>query len=163
MTYTPEETADRLAINDTLIRYVHALDDHQYEVLDTVFLDEAIIDLTSAGAMRDEWREVKKFFRQLKETCTRDMHFFGMSRITFVDATRQAANVRSKVINPMGMKDEKGVEHFFQIHGIYDDYFVKTPEGWRVKARTWRHGWISGDYPFAQAPGEMRREIAGAL
>jgi hypothetical protein len=160
MTYSVEEVADRLAINDALIRYCHALDDHDYETLDTVFLDSCVIDLTAAGAMRDEWKEVKKFFRRLRDTCTRDMHFFGVSRITFTDARRESARVKSKVINPMGMIGEDKAEHFFQIHGSYEDLFVKTPEGWMIQERTWYHGWISGDYPFTQAPGEMRKEIA---
>ena len=38
MTYSLEEVSDRLAINETIIRYVHALDDHEIDVLDTVFL-----------------------------------------------------------------------------------------------------------------------------
>ncbi|MFC0303374.1 nuclear transport factor 2 family protein [Rhizorhabdus histidinilytica] len=161
--YDPAEVADRMAINDTIIRYTHALDDHEIDVLDTVFTPDCQFDLTSAGAMRAPWPEVKAFFRKLGETVSRDMHMFGMSRITFTDASRQMAHVKSKVINPGGSIGEDGREHFYQIHGHYEDVFVKTAEGWRIRERTWRHGWISGDYPHAEMPGSVRADIARRL
>lgn len=160
MTYSLEELADRMAIQDTIVRYVHALDDQQFDVLDTVFLPDCLFDLTSAGAMRAPWTEVKPFFAKLHTTCTRDMHFFGMSRISFRDVSRQEADVKSKVINPMGATGEDGEEHYFQIHGTYDDVFIRTEQGWRIRQRTWNMGWISGDCPYAGAPGSARVALA---
>jgi hypothetical protein len=160
MSYSLEEVADRMAINDTLIRYVHALDDQQIDVLDTVFLPDCLFDLTSAGAMKAPWTEVKPFFAKLHLTCTRDMHFFGMSRITFRDPDRREADVRSKVINPMGALGADGKEAFFQIHGTYDDLFVRTADGWRIRQRTWNMGWISGDCPYGSDTGAARMKIA---
>ena len=160
MPYSLEEMADRLEINDTLIRYVHGLDDQQVDVLDTVFLQDCMFDLTSAGAMKAPWSEVKLFFAKMHLTHTRDMHFFGMSRITFRDAARTEADVRSKVINPMGALDKDGVERFFQIHGTYDDVFIRTPDGWRIRQRTWNMGWISGDCPYDSDVGAARMKIA---
>lgn len=161
MTYSVEEVADRMAIQDTIVRYVHGLDDQQFDELDKVFLPECMFDLTSAGAMKAPWTEVKKFFAKLHTTCTRDMHFFGMSKIVFRDESREIADVRSKVINPMGAIGEDGEEHFFQIHGTYDDVFVKTDAGWRIRARTWNMGWTSGDCPYQGGAGAARMEIAG--
>ena len=161
MTYSLEELADRMAIQDTLVRYVHALDDQEIDVLDTVFLPDCMFDLTSAGAMKAPWTEVKPFFAKLHLTCTRDMHFFGMHKIVFRTPSRMDADVRSKVINPMGAIGEDGKEHFFQIHGTYDDVFTKTVEGWRIRKRTWNMGWTSGDCPYPTDAGSARMEIAG--
>lgn len=161
MTYSMEEVADRMAIQDIIVRYVHALDDQQFDELDRVFLPECMFDLTSAGAMKAPWTEVKAFFAKLHATCTRDMHFFGMSKIIFRDQTREVADVRSKVINPMGAMDDGGKELFFQIHGTYDDVFVKTDAGWRIRQRTWNMGWISGDCPYNGNTGSARMELAG--
>jgi hypothetical protein len=158
--YSLEEMADRLEINDTIIRYVHALDDHQIDELDTVFAPDCQFDFTSVGGPRGAWTELKPtLFANLRNTCTRDMHFFGMSRITFLDAARSQADVKSKVINPTGAMRE-GREIFFQNHGTYDDLFVRLPEGWRIKRRTWNHGWISGDDPYE---GTTMGETRGAL
>ena len=86
---------------------------------------------------------------------------YGMSRITFLDPQRTTAKVKTKVINPLGaMRD--GREIFFQNHGTYDDVFVKTPDGWKIKERTWNHGWISGDNPYeGTTMGEARRKKGG--
>ena len=160
MTYSLEEMADRMAINDTIIRYVHALDDHEIDVLDTVFTPDCFFDFSSVGGQCARYTEFKSFLQVLRHTCTRDMHVFGMSRITFLDEQRSKAKVKSKVINPMGaMKD--GREVFFQHHGAYEDLFVKLPEGWRIKERTWHHGWISGDHPYeGTTMGEARAALA---
>ena len=160
MSYSLEEVSDRLEINDTIIRYVHALDDHEIDVLDTVFTPDCLFDFTSVGGQRARYSEFKSFLEVLRYTCTRDMHVFGMSRITFLDEQRTMAKVKSKVLNPMGaMKD--GREVFFQHHGTYDDLFVKLPEGWRIKERTWNYGWISGDNPYeGTTMGEARAALA---
>ena len=160
MAYSLEEVADRLEINDTIIRYVHALDDHEIDVLDTVFTPDCKFDFSSVGGQCATYTELKPFLRNLQHTCTRDMHFFGMSRITFVNKERTLAKVRSKVINPMGAM-QNGREVFFQNHGVYDDLFAKLPEGWRIKERTWNFGWISGDNPYGGTTmGEARKALA---
>lgn len=33
--------------------------------------------------------------------------------------------------------------------------YVHALDGWRMAGRTWRHGWIWGDYPLASLPGEF--------
>lgn len=164
MSYSLEEMSDRLEINDVIIRYVHALDDHQIDVLDTVFASDCAFNFSSAGGPVGSWAELKKtLFETLRHTNTRDMHFFGMSRITFVDRERSKAQVKSKVINPMGAM-HKGKEVFFQNHGTYDDLFVRLPEGWRIRERTWNFGWISGEDPYeGTTMGEARAELANTL
>ena len=163
MTYSLEEVSDRLAINETIIRYVHALDDHELDVLDTVFLPDCKFDFSSVEGPSGTWTQLKPtLFASLRHTTTRDMHFFGMSRITFLDAGRTKARVKSKVINPMATM-HNGREVFFQNHGSYDDLFLKLPEGWRIKERTWNFGWISGENPYegtsmgaARMPPELK-------
>jgi hypothetical protein len=153
-TYSPEEVADRMAINDLITRYVHALDDREYDVLDTVFLPDTIFDLTSAGAIRGTWPTVKELYKSQRTIYVHYLHVYGNVRIDF-DSDRRSAQVKSKVINPIGVPDETGKVRLFQVHGAYDDVFVKTDDGWRIKERKWQHGWISGDYPFDKPPGAL--------
>jgi hypothetical protein len=154
--YSVEEMADRMAINDLITRYVHALDDREYDVLDSVFMPETVFDLTSAGAIRGTWPEVKELYKSQKDVYVNYLHVYGNVRIDF-EPGRTLAKVKSKVINPIGVPDENGNVRLFQVQGGYDDIFVKTENGWRIKERTWLHGWISGDYPFAKPPGELRK------
>jgi hypothetical protein len=53
------------------------------------------------------------------------------------------------------MVGDDGEIHHFLVVGAYDDDWTKTPAGWRVTKRVWEHGWISGEYPFAQLPGQF--------
>lgn len=158
--YSPEAVADRMAIHDLITRYVHALDDREYDALDSVFLPDTMFDLTSAGAIRDRWPAVKELYKSQKTIYVNYLHVYGNIRIDF-DSDRRSARVKSKVINPMGVPDETGTVRFFQVHGTYDDVFVKTEKGWRIKERKWNHGWISGDYPFEKPPGELGHNDPG--
>ena len=83
--FSLDEIADRLAIEQVIARYVHALDARDYDALDDVFLPDTCFDLTEGGG--NLWR--------------------------------------------------------------------RLPDGWRIAERTWRHGWIWGDYPLASLPGEF--------
>lgn len=57
---------------------------------------DCMFDLTSARALHGPWSSVvRPFFAKLHETCTRDMHFFGITLIQFADETRQAARALS--------------------------------------------------------------------
>jgi len=85
--YSPGEVADRLAIQDVMARYVHALDERDYDRLDGVCQDGAI--------------------------------------------------------------------HHVETVGVYEDAWTKTMDGWRISERTWIHGWIWGDSPSAQLPGQF--------
>ena len=118
-------------------------------------MPDTVFDLTSAGAIRGKWPEVKELYRGQKDVYVNYMHMYGNLRIDF-SADRCSARVKSKVINPMGIPDATGKVRLFQVHGGYDDVFVKTEDGWRIKERTWLHGWISGDYPFDKPPGKLR-------
>ena len=50
--YSLAELADRVAINDLYARYVHAIDDKDYDELDRIFLPETVFDWTSFGHVR---------------------------------------------------------------------------------------------------------------
>jgi ketosteroid isomerase-like protein len=47
--YSPGEIADRLAIEQVIARYVHALDARDYDALDDVFCPDARFDLTGTA------------------------------------------------------------------------------------------------------------------
>lgn len=153
MTYNLAELADRMAIQDLISYYVHAIDAGNYDDLDNVFLPDTMFDLTSAGAIRGPWTEVKTFYKDRRPAFEHYFHMYGNLLISF-DATRDSAWVKSKVLNPIGMRDDAGNLRLFLLDGSYEDLFVKTEAGWRIKARTWRHGKVIGDYPFDEPVGK---------
>jgi hypothetical protein len=136
--YSIDEMADRLAIYDLYERYVHAVDDHQLEVLDTIFLPDTFFDMTSVehgtftweGGMRDDYQNNWKNFSHLFHDC-------GSVRIDFENAKRTSARVKSKMITPIGMRNADGGIDVVLVFGAYSDMLVKAEAGWRVKSRKW--------------------------
>jgi hypothetical protein len=136
--YSIEEMADRLAIYDLYERYVHATDDHKLEVLDTIFLPDTFFDMTSIehgtftwdGGMRDDYQNNWKNFSLCFHEC-------GSVHIDFENAERTSARVKSKTINPIGMRNADGGIDVVLVFGAYSDTLVKTEAGWRVKSRKW--------------------------
>ena len=138
--FSAEEVADRLAIEDLYARYVFACDDQQLEVMDEVFLPDAVVDWGHAKGDREF---VKKLIRTNNALHSHLFHFCGNFRIDFAP-DHQSARVKFKMLFPMGRRDEAGKPQMYQVHGAYADLLLKTPQGWRVKERTWNHGWIVG-------------------
>ena len=154
--YSPEEIADRLAIEQVIARYVHALDARDYDALDDVFAADARFDLTEAGGIAGSWAEVKKYYQDNLGAFADYQHVFANVLVEF-DAGRRGARSRAKVINPCGMTGSDGALHHFEVTGSCEDVWRRVPDGRRITGRTWRHGWIWGDYPLASPPGEFSR------
>ena len=53
-TMTLEEISDRIEINDLLVRYTVAIDEKDWELLDTVYTPDAKVDYTSSGGIKGE-------------------------------------------------------------------------------------------------------------
>ncbi len=138
--FSPEEVANRLAIEDLYARYVFACDDQQYDVLDQVFLPDAVVDWGHAKGDREF---VKNLIKHNNEISSHLFHFCGNFRIDFAPDL-QSARVKFKMLFPMGRQGAGGETEMFQVHGSYSDLVVKTAEGWRVKERKWNHGWVVG-------------------
>ena len=145
--YGIEEIADRLAIQDVLSRYVHALDSREIDVLDDVFTPDADFDLSQAGGKIAPWREIKKYFEgDHQRRFELDFHLFSNIKIEFAKG-RDTATTRSKVFNPRGTRQPDGsLVHSIAV-GFYEDEWVRTPDGWRVKKRTWYRSfaWDTGE------------------
>ena len=156
MTVDPEyslaEVADRLAIEQVIARYVHAIDLRDYDALDDVFTPDAVFDLAAAGGINGTWAaEIKPWYAANLEAFALYFHAFTNVRLD-LDADRTGAASRSKVINPAAMRGEDGELHHFEIVGAYEDRWRRTADGWRIAERTWIHGWIWGDYPLSGLP-----------
>ena len=95
---TPEEVAHRLEIDDLLTRYTIAVDDEQFDLLDTVFTPDAVIDYTSGGGPRGPYPEVKAWLsRGLSTGNPARMHMIGNKQVSINGST---AIVRAYFFNP---------------------------------------------------------------
>ncbi|HMC41705.1 MAG TPA: nuclear transport factor 2 family protein [Acidimicrobiales bacterium] len=143
--YSAEELADRLAIDDLLTRYAMAVDDGDWDALDTVFTPDATIDYTSAGGIRGSYPEVKAWLEKALAPFPVRQHLIGNKRVA-IDGDR--ATVRAYFFNPMRLTLADGTSRSAPGGGYYNHRLIRTPEGWRsqelVEDEVWRDG-LPGD------------------
>lgn len=136
--------ADRLAINDLLVRYAWAIDTKDWDTLDDVFTADAHIDYTATGGIAGGLAEIKPWLAESLAAFPATQHLLSNSQVTIDGDT---ATARTAVYNPMGAATREGPLHFFFMGGIYADELVRTPAGWRIKRRVEDLVWMDGKLP----------------
>ena len=120
-----EQVADRFEIGELLDRYAHAIDSWDWDLLGTVFTEDAVVDFSSVGqyvegearirglaAIADWYAEaLRPFFGVL--------HFMGNHRVLLDGDTARAKSYMHVLSMPMG--------------GVYETEVVRTLEGWRIQ------------------------------
>lgn len=154
--------ADRAEIIDVACRYTWALDTKRFDDLDDVFLPDATGQLGSP-AILDGRPAIKERIRTALSPLDVSQHLVGSHEVVLDPgdpdrATHRcqlhAQHVRSAAADELaaavGAGESVPVEAQaapmqFIVAGIYDDRFVRTPEGWRIEHRTLTVTWTSGN------------------
>ena len=145
MPYTPEQVADRAEIHDVIVRYGWAIDTKDWELLDTVFTDDAYLDYTSnPGGKEGPYPKVRAWLAKVMAAFPVTQHLMANIDVR-LDGDR--ATVRTMVTNPQGAATREGPLHFFYVGARYDDEFVRTPSGWRIAKRVETTLWFEGSLP----------------
>jgi len=151
MAFSVQELSDRLEINDLLVRYTQAIDQKDWNLLDTCFTQDADVDYTSAGGIAGRYPEVRKWLEMALAPFQTTVHYVANSRVE-LDGDR--ARSRTAVHNPMVFQNPDGSPHQFNVGAYYVDELVRTPEGWRICKRTEEQAFMEGSLPQAlQIPG----------
>ena len=126
-----QELIDRAEITDALTRYTLAVDDGDWDALDTVFAADATIDYSESGGTVGGFPEVKAWLAEmLPAFSSKRLHTVGQVSITF---NEEGAEVVAYFDNPMVIADGQGGERLVEVGGRYRHFFVRTPEGWRSR------------------------------
>jgi len=126
-----QELSDRFEIQDLLAEYCHAIDSQDFEDLDNIFTDDAIIDYTAVGGAKGDLTETKAYLARALEKFSGMQHMLGLPQIRI---TGDKASVRTICFNPM-VVDKDGAPHVFFVGIWYVDKLVRTDAGWRIKHR----------------------------
>jgi hypothetical protein len=162
---TLDELVDRLAIDDLLTRYTIAVDDENFELLDTVFTPDAILDYTSAGGPRGPYPEVREWLRKaLAASGPARQHLIANKLVTLDGDT---ATVRAYFFNPntMARPEDSSFSSAFNGPylyslggGYYNHKLKRTPDGWRsielFELRVWRQGYPPRPHPHSARSAE---------
>ena len=102
-----EEIADRFAIQDLLTRYTVAIDQKDYELLDTCFVPDAYVDYTSSGGIKGSYAEARVWLEKALAIFPVTQHFISNY---VIELAGDKAKSRTYLINPMGFKNPDGVD-----------------------------------------------------
>ena len=145
MPYTPQELSDRAEIHDVIVRYGWAIDTKDWALLDECFTDDAHVDYSSnPGGKVGPYKEVRGWLEKVMSAFPVTQHL--MANID-VRLNGDTAKVRTMVTNPQGAATREGPLHFFYVGARYEDDFVRTPNGWKIKTRVETTMWFEGSLP----------------
>jgi len=142
---TLQELSDRREIDDLLIRYCHAIDTHDWALLDTVFTPDAEIDYTVFGGPAGRYQpEIRAFLADALPRAAYAQHAISTSRI-LLDGDRATGS--TICTNPMGMPQSDGTVHHVTYHLWYIDEITRTPQGWRLTRRSEKVSHVDNPVP----------------
>ncbi|UGQ14955.1 nuclear transport factor 2 family protein [Yinghuangia sp. ASG 101] len=128
-----QEISDRLEIQDLLVRYSHAVDTRQWDLLDDVFTADAHIDYSAVGGSAGDLTATKKFLADVMPMFTAFQHLVANSSVT-VDG--DTATARTMCHNPMLLPGDDGRQSLMMCGLWYLDTFVRVDGAWRIRSRT---------------------------
>ena len=142
-----QEVADRIEISGLLTRYSTAIDSKQFDLLDDVFTEDALIDYSSAMPdVRGNRAEMKQWLSEVLAMFVMTQHLVSNTEFE-IDGDRAAT--RTMFFNPMGWQDDKGEMQVFFVGGYYNDKLARTGAGWRIVERIEESAWTTGARPGA--------------
>ncbi len=138
MTMSLQEVSDRFEVQDLLADYAHAIDQKNWDALDDIFTDDAVIDYTVMGGPRGSLPEIKKFLAEAMTIFPHTQHLVANMQIRLDGDTGTG---RIMCLNPQTMDMGEGKRHVFLLGLWYVDKYVRTPKGWRIEERVEEKSW----------------------
>ncbi|MEU0542713.1 nuclear transport factor 2 family protein [Nocardia sp. NPDC005978] len=127
-----QEISDRLEIADVMVRYSHAVDTHQWDLLDELFTADAHIDYTAMGGPAGDLASTKQFLASVMPNFTAFQHLVSNSSIR-VDG--DSATARTMCHNPMVVDGADGHQRLMLCGLWYLDSFTRVAGVWRISRR----------------------------
>ena len=119
---------ERLAIEEVLIRYTRAIDTGEWDRLDEVFTEDAVLDYSPVGGPADAPAVVKPWIAQGLAGFDRYQHVIGQVSI---ELDGDEARATAYFTNPMVSVDPEGNEKLWEVGGYYRHELRRTAGGWR--------------------------------
>ena len=136
-----ERLAQRLEIEEVLVRYTRAIDTGDWDRLDEVFTPDATIDYRQSGGIEGTFDVVKPWLAEHLPIFPRRMHMLGQLDVVVNGDT---ATVAAYFHNPMVLQQPDGGELLVELGGVYHHELVRTPDGWRsrrlLEELVWKRG-----------------------
>jgi ketosteroid isomerase-like protein len=129
--YSAEQLAELEAIKLLTHRYALALDTFDLDGIVAAFAEDAVFDCTAFGLERLEGHDsIRSFFEHNEQSMATQMHLYANHIIEF-DGPHEAHG--TNYLYQDGYT--KGGDRI-RCLGLNRDRYVRTADGWRIKART---------------------------
>ncbi|MCR4466621.1 nuclear transport factor 2 family protein [Burkholderia sp. SCN-KJ] len=143
---TPQETIDRLEIQDLLTRYCHAVDRRDWNELERLFADNAMLDYAAFGGPVGDRADIARYLKQATSAMRGTQHTISTSLLV-VDGNAATARTAGQVM--MITADASGDDRVCFVGLWYRDLLVRTECGWRIQSRMQERSWTQNAPPVA--------------
>lgn len=134
---------DRSEIGDLLVRYATAIDARRWDLLDSVFTPDAVLDYRGAGGSVGSYPEMKQWLADVLPMFRVTQHLVLNSEVR-IDGDE--ARGTTQFHNPNELTVD-GKPWIFTVGGAYHDRFVRTDAGWRIAHRVEETKWWEHPMP----------------
>ena len=136
--------ADYIEISEVIQLYGRALDEKKYDLLKSVFIPDAeLVYLLGEDLIKLPMSESDSLFRKFLTRCYWTSHLISTPVLTINgDAAESRSHVTATHIQVRG----DGSQNIWIVSGAYEDDFVRTPEGWRIKKRIANAPYVEGTF-----------------
>ena len=141
---------DRAEISDLLDDYAYGIDTRDFDLVASLFTDDAVLDYTSSGGPRAAREEVMDWLRASLPAVALTQHLLTNRRIRIDGDT---ATSRTELFNPLLFEGGEGTQ-LLLLGGDYSDRLVRTDRGWRIIERVHTTTWTAGPWPAQLASQE---------
>jgi hypothetical protein len=132
MAMSLQELSDRFEINDLLVAYSHAIDTRNWDALDSVFTEDAVVDYSAFGGPAGPLPEIKAWLDSALAGFAGFQHLVAAPQVV-LDGDR--ATAKTYCHNPMVLHERDGKQQVWFLGLWYHDELVRTPAGWRIRRR----------------------------
>ena len=145
--YTPEYVADRLQLLDLCTRYAVGVDRKDWDLFESCFTEDAVIDYTATGGPRYGRDEMVAWMREAMASFSGTQHFV-LNQEVEIDGDTAAGRIG--FYNPMPLDLGQG-KKFFLVGGWYVDKYARTSDGWKFTERAEELSFDTSKYPLLKA------------
>jgi 3-phenylpropionate/cinnamic acid dioxygenase small subunit len=131
-------------IEQVLYAYAWMVDQRKWELMDSVFAQDATIDYTSTGGRRGPYRPTLEWLNRALEPWPINLHHITN---VCIEVVGDHANSRCYFTAPMGRRNSDGTQEVIVNAGFYVDALVRTAAGWRIRERTCHQTVMIGKLP----------------
>jgi ketosteroid isomerase-like protein len=129
---SPLEISDRIEIDDLLTRYATAVDRRDWDLWESCFTEDAVIDYTAFGGIEGGVKEVRAWLEKTLPMFKMSQHMVINREVVLSGDT---ATARSGFYNPMALPREGESDLLWLLGGYYCDELIRTADGWKLASR----------------------------